>query len=306
MKFSEKNLHNQVVETWLEVRELVTRFNSAEAEISEAIIKAKKARQKALTVKKWTDRGKLTAQDLTDIAAGRARRKDLAGREKKRFYERERFKSALKNIAIAGAIVAAPRARDLHRVLARRAKRKKTSVGKEYRAAAWKTTKSAAEGVKGVATNPLKRRRAVANLKARANAAGIMAEKRLRRFFNLASREQIFEFVEKNRREWELTPVSKRTAKVHAPGGNRRQRREKHWHEKKDNREKVAMGLILAAALGGVGIGKKVRPQPRRRPAAMKQTKKRRSETSNQKSLNRHDRGRPELTVLPDPKEKKV
>ena len=54
---------------------------------------------------------------------------------------------------------------------------------------------------------------------------------------------------------WDVRDPRGKSARVFAPGSRPRVRREKEWHEKKDNRDllwKIATG---GAAIGGIGLG---------------------------------------------------
>ena len=57
--------------------------------------------------------------------------------------------------------------------------------------------------------------------------------------------------------DWDIQPLSRNTARISLPGYNdeRKQRRSKHWYEKKAVRE----AALAAGVIGAAGIGWKVR-----------------------------------------------
>jgi len=61
---------------------------------------------------------------------------------------------------------------------------------------------------------------------------------------------------------WDVRDPRGKSARVFAPGSRQRYRRPKEWHEKKENRDKIAAALIATAGIaglaGGVKIGKKL------------------------------------------------
>jgi hypothetical protein len=54
---------------------------------------------------------------------------------------------------------------------------------------------------------------------------------------------------------WDVRDPRGRSARVFAPGSRRRVRREKEWHEKKENQKKMVMGAVLATTLAGAAAG---------------------------------------------------
>lgn len=58
---------------------------------------------------------------------------------------------------------------------------------------------------------------------------------------------------------WDVRDPRGRSARVFAPGSKQRNRREKHWHEKKENERKLWKASIAAALLAGGAAGYKIR-----------------------------------------------
>jgi hypothetical protein len=57
---------------------------------------------------------------------------------------------------------------------------------------------------------------------------------------------------------WDVRDPRGRSARVFAPGSRQRYRRPKEWHERKENRDKLAAAAVLAAGVGGLALGTKL------------------------------------------------
>lgn len=191
-------------------------------------------------------RSKRLAQDVSDVARGRGRRKDLAGREKKRVWESARFKEGMLDAAVvaglaSGAYIAANR------------------KGKGRRGLK-KAAKEDFDWLKKTLSTPIGKRNA-RNRIVRSVRRRVMGFEALR---EKTGPERLLEFASKE--DWEITPVSRRVARVRAPGARKRNRREKTWSEKKANRDKIAM----ASTIGGIlASGLVVRGMSRRKMNAL-------------------------------------
>ena len=132
---------------------------------------------------------KNAALDVSDVLQGRDRRKDKAGRLKKRFYEKDKFRRdaavAVGGLALSGAYLL-------------------SKPGKSKSAKALKVLNESLD-----------------------------KETRL----------------SSPRKDWEVSGLSKKTAVVRAPGGRRRNRREKTWSERKANRDNLALASVVGATL---------------------------------------------------------
>lgn len=191
-------------------------------------------------------RSKRLAQDVSDVARGRGRRKDLAGREKKRVWESARFKDGVLDAAVvaglaSGAYIAANRKGNGRRGLKKAAKEDFDWL---------KKTLSTPIGKRNA------RNRIVRSVRRRVMGFEALPQK--------TGPERLLEFASKE--DWEITPVSRRVARVRAPGARKRNRREKTWSEKKANRDKIAM----ATTIGGIlASGLVVRGMSRRKMNAL-------------------------------------
>jgi hypothetical protein len=58
---------------------------------------------------------------------------------------------------------------------------------------------------------------------------------------------------------WDIRDPRGKSARVFAPGSRQRYRRPKEWHEKKENRDKLAAAAVLAAGIGGFALGRKLK-----------------------------------------------
>lgn len=235
-------------------------------------------------------RSKRLAEDLSDVARGRGRRKDLAGREKKRVWESARFKEGMLDAAVvaglaSGAYIAANRKgkgrRGLKRAaredLAKLKKTLSTPIGK--RTARNNIGRSLRRRIMGFEARPEKTgperllefarkdKKKKSNKKALLayGAAGGFSAYALIRMLRAKrnpgmSVEDAIKYINPERaakrefaskEDWEITPVSRRVARVRAPGARKRNRREKTWSEKKANRDKIAIAATIGGTLAG-------------------------------------------------------
>jgi hypothetical protein len=79
----------------------------------------------------------------------------------------------------------------------------------------------------------------------------------MKRFGTPASRLLHFD-VDAAMAGWDIRDPRGKSARVYAPGSRRRHRRPKEWHERKENRDKLAAAAVIAAGVGGLAVGTKL------------------------------------------------
>jgi hypothetical protein len=174
--------------------------------------------------------GRLT-KDFTDVLQGRERERDASGRIKKREWEKSWFNNILTTAGIG--------------------------LGTLAGAAAWRhgrmNPQSRWGGFVSNAEQGVRKTREDLNRVA----AGVMrgANDMTGRVFAARLRSRLRELdVVAGEAGWDVRDPRGRSARVFAPGSRKRERREKYWHEKKENQQKLWIaGALAAAAAGGLG-----------------------------------------------------
>jgi len=205
--------------------------------IGAAINKGKK-------VARYTGRAGNFARDAKDVVTGKERRKDAAGRKKKREWE----KSYVKNAAATAAGGAA--------VIGYNATLKKNPKLKTKNKTINKGLKKVLGGYYGKGAETVDR-----SIKTRAWNARRSAIGKIGRVTSkyLGSESEVIEFDGTAARAgWDVRDPRGRSARVFAPGSRRRNRREKHWHEKKENQKKIWAAGTVAALLAGGAVGARI------------------------------------------------
>jgi hypothetical protein len=173
------------------------------------------AYRSAGTVHKAATRTGAFVSDAGDVIAGRPRKRDSAGRERKREWEKSWFKDGVRKATIGAGMLAG--AYGLH---------------KNPGARDWLVKKSG---------------------KVMDKANEVVADAFPRRSFSTpAERLGLLEFDEVAADAgWDIRDPRGKSARVFAPGSRRRVRREKEWHEKVENERKIR----TAAGVAALGIG---------------------------------------------------
>jgi hypothetical protein len=205
--------------------------------IGAAINKGKK-------VARNTGRASRFARDAKDVATGKERRKDAAGRKKKREWE----KSYVKNAAATAAGGAA--------VIGYNATLKKNPKLKTKNKTINKGLKKVLGGYYGKGAETVDRSIKTRAWNARRKAIGKIGRVTSKYF---GSEGEVLEFDSTAARAgWDVRDPRGRSARVFAPGSKRRNRREKHWHEKKENQKKIWAAGTVAALLAGGAVGARI------------------------------------------------
>lgn len=200
------------------------------------VIKA--AYNKGKKIERTAGRGGRLVRDARDVVTGRERRKDAAGRKKKREWEKAWFRKTA-GAAAAGAGV----------------------LG--YAHALKKNPRLKARHV-----------RTVGRVKRKVNE---VIPDAFTDFDTPASRLLHLDAVAKEA-GWDVRDPRGRSARVFAPGSRRRNRRQKKWHEKAGNERKLwkagVVGALLAGGAAGAVAGRKLGKTVGARPALASRLKR--------------------------------
>ncbi len=230
--------------------------------------------RKAKTAVKWGGRAKNAASDLKDVVTGKPRKKDQAGRAKKREWEKSYAKNAIATGVAAGGIMAGnaylrknPQKRDALYGAADRATSGIIKKGKKLMAKAFSEGEprpgmielmTLTEGLGVLAAGGVA-----------VGGAGMLArkalkkrkEKREKRELSEIRPGMIHEFVsvrdDSGRQVFRVEDARGNSARIHAGDKPKRERREKYWHERSANQKKIAGAAIVGAGVGGVIVGAK-------------------------------------------------
>ena len=176
--------------------------------------------RKGQTIHRWTGRGTGVVSDAGSVLSGQPRDRDASGRPRKREWEKAWFKNALGSAAAGGALLAGAH-----------------------------VTKNTAWGRRVVQP----KLRAASNWAA-GKGVNLLSAKMKPESLHLLTRLHLLdEWAEYH--GWDVRDPRGRSARVFAPGSRPRTRREKEWHEKKDNREALLKGAVVGAAALGVAGG---------------------------------------------------
>lgn len=202
-------------------------------------------------IHKWGTRAARLAGDTGDVFAGNPRKRDASGRPQKREWEKSWFKNAA-GAAAAGAGVAAGAYITKNTAWGRkniqpRLKKIIGSAAKEgYRIF---SSKEFAFGNGALAfLGKGDRSYAMRNYSGVRKALNKVREK------TTSDSAKYFDaWAEYN--GWDVRDPRGRSARVFAPGARARYRREKEWHEKKENRDLLWKATAGAVGLGGAAVG---------------------------------------------------
>lgn len=230
--------------------------------------------RKAKTAVKWGGRAKNAASDLADVVTGKPRKKDQAGRAKKREWEKSYAKNAIATGVAAGGIMAGnaylrknPQKRDALYGAADRATSGIIKKGKKLMAKAFSEGEprpgmielmTLTEGLGVLAAGGVA-----------VGGAGMLArkalkkrkEKREKRELSEIRPGMIHEFVsvrdDSGRQVFRVEDARGNSARIHAGDKPKRERREKRWNEKIENERKLWGAGVAAGTIGGVVVGAK-------------------------------------------------
>ncbi len=190
--------------------------------------------REAKGVNKWAGRGGRLASDTKDVITGKPRKKDAAGRKKKREWEKSWFRNAAATAGTGAAIVLG----DAYLRKNPRLRRKVYGVGKVMKK----------KGVK-----------AVTDIAQAAEKRFSTDQKTVD--FRAFRKDEVTHFDDvpirdaSGRQVFRATDVRGNSARIFQGDKPKRVRRPKRWHEKVENERKLYQAGIGSALVGGVLIG---------------------------------------------------
>jgi len=185
------------------------------------------------------------ARDAKDVVTGKERRKDAAGRKKKREWEKSWAKKAAGSalagagvLAYAGALKKNPNLRLKNKSANKVAKR---VLGKNHN-----------KKLRTVHNNTVRGARKRVN-KVVPDTFADFSE------IDAMIDNHLIEFDAARSAGWDVRDPRGRSARVFAPGSKTRSRRNKRWHEKAENERKLWKGAVVGGVVAGAALPKGVK-----------------------------------------------
>lgn len=238
------------------------------------------AAKKGKQVNKWGRRAGNTVRDVSDVVKRKPRRKDRAGRQKKREWEKDYAKNIAGGLVATGGIIVGKKALDgtFDKPI-----KKVTGVdkaGQRMRIGIKQATRNVPDSVKTLRRHLLEDGDLQPGMIEFADStAGTI-------------------YTKDGRPALRYSDARGKSARIHSGDSRKRNRRKKRWHEKVQNERKLWAGGSLAAVAATAAISPRVaaRMARRKKKAPVVDKKKMTSKDANvlQKAISRHK------TKLPD------
>lgn len=222
------------------------------------------AYNKGKKIERVAGRGGRLARDVGDVVARKERRKDAAGRKKKREWEKGYFKKAVGSAVAGAGLLGYTAAMRKNPNLASRNKMVNKGMKKVLGKNHGRKMRDVHQGVESTIKRKVNKYvpDTFADLSARK-----MQDTRLQDTRDLGCVIDVhlveFDVIAKEA-GWDVRDPRGRSARVFAPGSKKRVRREKKWHEKTENERKLwKAGMVGALVVGGAAGARMARRSQR-------------------------------------------
>lgn len=228
------------------------------------------AHRAAAPVVKWGGRGKAIVKDAIGAAKGEVK-KDSAGRVQKREWEKPWAQNAAKKVAVGGGLLAYAAgvrhntklpipSRLVSAVTKGKAKVSKgmfTKVGmRDIHRGATNAVHKAMNATFASQLDEMITKLEALSMRQIERTAGTPA--RMSERTGVSALLSEFGYNDARDEGWDLRDPRGKSARVFAPGSQKRERREKKWHEKIGNERKLWGAGLIAASLAGGAVGRKL------------------------------------------------